>query len=270
MKDYIYETHAISDPFLPFIFHHCHTKNQCRGLTNWHENIEILRCIEGEGYVQCGAEQFPFKNGEVFIINADVPHSICSDSFIAYRCLIIDNSFSLANGISLSALSFKNRICDPDALALFDEVTASYQNYHSQSPLAVGQIRSAVLNLLLYLCREHYAPKFKVDSPADGRVKEAMAYIRTHIAENFSLEELSRHVGISKFHLCREFKTFTGSTIIQATNLIRCTTAKQLIESGMSVGEAATRCGFENLSYFTKTFKKHLGQSPSAFAPKQV
>ena len=44
--------------------------------------------------------------------------------------------------------------------------------------------------------------------------------------------------------------------------------ARRLIESGMAVSTAAITCGFENLSYFTRTFKKIFQQLPSDFLPK--
>jgi len=70
-------------------------------------------------------------------------------------------------------------------------------------------------------------------------------------------------VGISKFYLCREFKAYTGSSILQTVNLLRCTQAKLLIEGGATVSQAALSCGFDNLSYFSRTFKKLMGALPS-------
>ena len=56
---------------------------------------------------------------------------------------------------------------------------------------------------------------------------------------------------------------------IEMVNLIRCAEAKRLIENGMPVSNAATACGYENLSYFSRTFQKVFGKLPSTFSPKK-
>ena len=46
-------------------------------------------------------------------------------------------------------------------------------------------------------------------------------------------------------------------------NAIRCNYAKRMISGGMSVSEAAFSCGYRNLSYFSKTYKKYFKMLPS-------
>ena len=46
--------------------------------------------------------------------------------------------------------------------------------------------------------------------------------------------------------------------------LLKVVEAKRLIESGMSVSAAALSCGFENMSYFSRTYKKYTGTLPSS------
>ena len=94
-------------------------------------------------------------------------------------------------------------------------------------------------------------------------MKKAIAYIHTHLSEPITLDTLAAHVGIGKFHLSRRFKAFTGKTVVQVITLMRCTEARRLMEGGLSVSAAAASCGFENLSYFTRTFKSLLGILPS-------
>ena len=74
-------------------------------------------------------------------------------------------------------------------------------------------------------------------------------------------------MGISKYYLSREFKSFTGRTIFDTINTFRCADAKHLISKGATVSEAAAACGLENLSYFSRTFKKYVGKLPSQYIP---
>ena len=69
---------------------------------------------------------------------------------------------------------------------------------------------------------------------------------------------------LSKYYFCRIFKNITGSTVIKYLNMYRCMKARELLSSGKyTVSEAALECGFENMSYFSKTYKAYSGSVPS-------
>ncbi len=264
MANYVYETHKIENPLLPFIYHKSFVVTQRHSLPNWHENIEILYCVTGKGSVQCGAESFEFLPGDLFLVNANTPHCVCSDGSVVYRCLIIDNSFCVANGIPILDLYFQKLIQDEALARQFEEIGAAFDR--GSDPMAAADIRYGVLGLLRLLCAGYITEKpSTVFSAANQHVKDALTYIRKNISSPLTLDTIAGHVGVSKFHLAREFKAFTGRTMVQTINLIRCSEAKRLMESGMSVSAGAAECGFENLSYFSRTFKELFHRLPSSF-----
>lgn len=262
----LYETHSMPHPALPFIFHRRFEVIQRNKHPNWHENIELLQCTEGSGFVLCGAERVPLIPGALVVINADTVHSIFSDSRVVYRCLIIDNSFFMSNGVPIRSLSFQNFITDSKICALFDDIAQAYNQLAPEDFRSVLDVRSNVLNLVRALCQDYTLQK--QENSSNEHVKSALIYMRQHLQQPLSLDRLAEAVGISKFHLSHLFKLYTGKTIIQAMNLLRCTEAQRLIEDGASVSTAAFSCGFENLSYFTRTFKKHMGTLPSKHGEK--
>lgn len=266
LAGYIYETHIMENPLLPFIFHRDTIVEQLETPPNWHENIEILHCIAGSGYAKCGLEETPFSTGEIFVVNSDTPHAICSETSIVYDCLIIDGGFCKSNGIPISGLRFQCLIRDELLNRDFAQVNDAFSALTDQKISAVAEVRCTVLHLLCRLCRDYVVSTAEpTQSVSSERVKTAMAYIRKNISSPITLDAISDVIGISKYYLSREFKAFTGMTVIDTVNLIRCSEARQLIENGMSVSAAAITCGFENLSYFTRTFKKHFHALPSAF-----
>lgn len=265
MTNYIYETHNMQDPLLPFIFHRNTVVMQQNSLPNWHENIELLYCTSGKGFVQCGPESYPFATGEIFVVNADSPHCICSAGSIVYHCLIIDNAFCASNGLAVDALYFQNKICDEAMNAHFEAVAAAFEKMDKADLCAVADVRYFVLGLLRCLCRSYTVTKPSTTGAANEHVKRATTYIRRNISSTLTLDGIAEYTGVSKYHLCREFKAFTGKTIVQTINLIRCTEAKTLMERGASVCAAAEACGFESSSYFSRTFKKMFGKLPSEY-----
>ena len=260
MEHYRYETHQFPDPRLPFIFHPCHTIRTRELPPNWHENIEMLLCIEGSGLVRCGAQELIFAPGDFFVVNPDTPHVVISNSSVSYRCLIISRSFFEENGIP--PLRFQPMLRDDRLVSLMEQVHNAYRQHQSGAPFAIAEYRMAVLALLRQLCKEYTVPQ-TAPSISGEHVKAALAFIRMNLSRNVSLQEVADKIGLSKYHLARQFRHFTGSTFTQTANLIRCLEARRLIERGMTISQAAAACGFENLSYFSRTYKKLLQELPS-------
>lgn len=261
-----YETHIMKNSLLPFIFHLDTLVDHTDSTPNWHENIEILYCIKGSGIAKYGLESIEFSVGDILVVNADTLHTIISNTQIQYHCLIIDNSFCEDNGIPITTLRFQKLIHNPLLNTQFEQVVKSFQDYDQEKPYAITNIRHAVLGLLLTLCASHIDPNEQTaHSVSSERIKKAIAYIRQNIAQKITLDDIADHVGISKFHLSREIKAFTRMTVVDTINQIRCSEAQRMIKNGSSVSAAAISCGFENLSYFTRTFKKFFHVRPSDF-----
>lgn len=260
MYKYVYETHLMAEPALPFIFHREFEVTDMSMCINWHENIELLWCTDGEGTLRNGAQELPFHCGDIVLINTNMPHCIYPKGSVRYRCLIIANRFFQDNGIDIDSLRFQPQLQDA---ALYHQLEQVAEAYEQQGPYRIPAIRHAVLAVVLSLCKGYIAEVVEPDNTAIY-IRHALQYIRTHLMEPLTLEQVADHVGISKFYLCRLFRRFTGTTMINVIQTLRCTEAQRMIEEGMPVGAAAMVCGFENLSYFTRTFKKIMGCMPSS------
>lgn len=263
-----YETHVISNPLLPFRFHTLQPYEGCKHCApNWHENIELLICTRGSASVVLDGRQYPFQPGDICIANAYCVHTTTQEQDLDYHCLIVDKKFCEENGVNTSSLLFREWIRDPETLEAFSPIIAAYAAYREDDPFCVVDIRCAVLGFLRQLCRYHIISTAgdPQSSAVRERIKKAIEYINANYAGQITLQEIADHTGISKFYLSREFKEFTGATIFDTLNMTRCAEAKRLLEGGATVTQAALSCGYENLSYFTRAFKKHLGEKPSKF-----
>jgi AraC-like DNA-binding protein len=90
-----------------------------------------------------------------------------------------------------------------------------------------------------------------------------MTYLETHIDQRLVLDDMAAHFHMTKPSLCRAGKRLLGNTIIQTSNALRITYAKQLLDtSAMNVTEVAYRVGFDDPLYFSRVFKSAAGQSP--------
>lgn len=262
--DMIYEPHIMSDPQIPFIFHTDTRRHANHDLPNWHVNIEILYATDGCGSVNLDSMEHSFQKGEIAVVNSNVLHVTHAETnVLLYDCLIIDHNFCKDCGIDTDNLVFETIIDDQTLAEALRNVRAAYE---TDSVCRAAHIRRAVLEVLILLREKHTLCKRGKDVPADSgaeRIKNAMIYIKQNLRETLMLNDIAAHVGISKYYFAREFKRVTGQTAVEYINIARCKEAKRRIREGASVSEAAQMYGFENLSYFTRTYKKYIGELPS-------
>jgi len=94
----------------------------------------------------------------------------------------------------------------------------------------------------------------------------ALAFIEAHFDEPLSLDDVSSACGMSRFHFARIFKAHTGSPFKTFLNQRRIRRAKELLEHReMSITETCFEAGFNDLSYFDRTFQRLEGMTPSAY-----
>jgi AraC-like DNA-binding protein len=96
---------------------------------------------------------------------------------------------------------------------------------------------------------------------------ERVHHIRERIdrdyAEDMSVSDLARSVGMSAFHFTRIFAEMAGMPPHRYLLQARLSAARSMLLQGRSVTETCYACGFRNLSHFTRSFARHYGLSPS-------
>jgi len=83
---------------------------------------------------------------------------------------------------------------------------------------------------------------------------------------NFSVEELSRQMSLSRVSLYKRLLALTGKTPVDCIRTVRLKRAVQLLEkSQLSIANVAYEVGFNNPTYFSKVFKDEYGAVPSEY-----
>ncbi|MBQ4630244.1 MAG: helix-turn-helix transcriptional regulator [Clostridia bacterium] len=265
--NYTYEPHILPDARTPYLYHDKIKVTGSKMIPNWHRNVEFLRFFSGEGRVICDGESFTVGEGDIFVANSNCMHAIHSDTGVVYQCLIIDADFCQENGVDTDKIAFTPYIHDEALVRKYDSIV---HEIHTESDFRVTAIRSSVLNFLLYLSRNYLDKNTLFDkhirkSTAES-IKIATLYIKSHLTEKLTLDDIAMQTGLSKFHFAREFKKNVGMTTVNYINILRCAKARKMLSSGSyRVYEVQDECGFENASYFTKVFKHFCGVTPAEF-----
>ncbi len=235
---------------------------------NWHENIEIELCIEGRGKVFIDGLEYEIVPKDVVIINSNAIHYTYTDDKLVYSALIVSSRFCKSIGIDYELTKFKSVIKDNKIADFFTKI----RELNSKDDFPFREIRQNMFLIeILAEAAERYSTEIstnKYDSMKS--VKDTLTYIHGNYSEKITLDMISKSINTDKFLICRQFKEATGKTVIEYTNAYRCQKAAELIASGCNISEAAHLTGFNNFSFFTKTFKKYMGDIPSKFKEKTL
>ena len=109
-----------------------------------------------------------------------------------------------------------------------------------------------------------------IPSTEERFLKKAISIVEQFIGdETFSVDILSKEIGMSRVQFHRKIKALTNRPTTYFIRSIRLERAKQLLEQGVgNITEIAYKVGFSSQSYFTRCFQEHFGKPPSAFQKK--
>ena len=93
-------------------------------------------------------------------------------------------------------------------------------------------------------------------------------YIEAHYTERLTLAKISKDIHANGSYLSRLYKTKTGQNLFDVINKLRIDKAKELMISGYKIYEAAQMAGFDDVSYFSRVFKKYEGCAPREYEKK--
>jgi AraC-like DNA-binding protein len=98
------------------------------------------------------------------------------------------------------------------------------------------------------------------------RLEKVFDFVRNNYDKGMSLKEVAEIVNMPEVSFSRFFKKRTGRTFIDSLNDIRLGHAtRMLISTTQTVAEISYKCGFNNLSYFNRIFKRKNNCTPSEF-----
>ncbi len=241
------------------------TPYNCSKEQNWHENIEIQLCTEGEGTVLLDGEKYTVNKDDIIVVNSDVVHYTFTQRYLQYTCIIISTEWCRQIDINYDELLFSPFVKNPLLVDLINNLADVHSDY--DDTLRIAKLNVLLLRILIALAENYSSPRF-IQLPKNKKfdvIKQAVTFIHKNFNKKITLSQISKEVFLDKYALCKEFKKYTGQTVIEYLHQYRVIKAIDYLSEGHTVSETAFLCGFENLSFFTKIFKRHTGKKPSFY-----
>ncbi|BAU52578.1 AraC family transcriptional regulator [Mucilaginibacter gotjawali] len=248
-----------------------------------HAEVQITWIQKGEGTLLAGNSMHAFKDGEIYLIGANLPHLFKSDpayfqpdSGLEVRTITIffNPSGKLSALFSLPEMKSVGTFVEQSQNG-FKVPDGSYTDTARQ--IADIQQASGAVQLSLFIELLHSLSINTAMEPlASGNYTHSMsdpegmriAAVYNYIMQNYnnvlSLNEVAMQAHLTPTAFCRYFKKHTRHTFVHFVNKIRVNEACKMLVNGSpdSIAAIAYSCGFNSITNFNHVFKQLTGVSP--------
>lgn len=262
----------------PIAFYHVEqTHPRYRMPCHWHTECEIIRVLKGSFSLTINDQLYHLQTGSLVFIQDGMLHGGIPEDCV-YECLVFDMKLLLKD----------NHICKKQIEAIMNHELLIHQELPEDN-LSLIRITSDLFSAMcrkypgyeftvqgsLYLLfgfilqKELYSLRSSQEQQLSYRLKQlkdVFRYIEGHYTEEVTLEDLAAIAGMNPKYFCRFFRQITQRTPVNYLNYYRIECAKeQLSTTDATITEVALNCGFNDVSYFIKTFKKYMGITPKQY-----
>ena len=268
------------DPFS--IYHIANAKRSFQIPIHWHDEFEIIYVKSGFLTVSISGENYIGKPGDAFVVSPGNLHFMGSQTgnvdyftFLFPLKYISFRTDDILDDKLLEPLNSGHLIISPEIEDTIKEQCEQLVEIYgakkeeSQSKIT-AQIKTKII--LLQFILELWKKGFIVENDTSGKntvEKEMVSYIQQNFTGKILLKEFGEQFHLSEKYISRYFKEHFHITISQYVTYLRLEHAKQLLQdTDIPVTEVAMQSGYQNVSYFIRSFKKTYGMSPLKYRNK--
>ena len=270
------------DPFS--IYHIANVKRSFQIPVHWHDEFEIIYVKSGFLTVSISGENYIEKPGDAFVVSPGNLHFMGSQTgnvdyftFLFPLKYISFRTDDILDDKLLEPLNSGHLIISPEIEDTVKEQCEQLVEIYgakkeeSQSKIT-AQIKTKII--LLQFILKLWKKGFIVENDTSGKntvEKEMVSYIQQNFTGKILLKEFGKQFHLSEKYISRYFKEYFHITISQYVTYLRLEHAKQLLQdTDIPVTEVAMQSGYQNVSYFIRSFKKTYGMSPLKYRNKYI
>lgn len=251
-----------------------------------HPQLQLTVILEGKGQFLSGDYVGRFQAGDVFFLGENAPHVFRSDpeffekdtelasagNTIFFDFQALEKTLGELDELqSLRRFGEFQGLCFQIQGKTAGQIKVIFEQFGSSQGLQRFQLAFQLLALVDQagedLVRLNKSGLIRGLSEKDGsRMDRVMQFVLENRFQAISLEDVAEKANLSKEAFCRFFKLRTRKTFTQYLQQLRINEAQKLLqETGLGISEIAYKVGFENLSYFNRSFKSITGKTPREF-----
>lgn len=220
----------------------------------WHQ---IFMVNSGVGLLEINEQSFIIEKNDLFYIAANIPHQYygIEENFKTTYLSFYDNNFvNIQKYYTLGDFGvYKNKNTGSFHSSI-ENLYNVVDTLHEVSTLC-SLTFSAIISYFDEACKKDYSP-----------IENVYNYIEENYSKMITLDDILSVYPYSKTMLCREFKEKYNKTIFEMLTNIRLRHAQNMINSNpyIKLQTVASSCGFNDISYFCKMYKRFYKCSPKS------
>lgn len=217
-----------------------------------HDYAQLILYLSGGGVQRVGARRRTARTGDLFVIPPQVPHG-----FSVLRqpsrplCLVLDYELTSDRRIRAS-----HRRLPPDTL---NDLHALLARVPPKGRLTLADY-SAILAVIARLLDQ--SPASPHSPPTEPSTFDR---VRTLLQSPAPIAKVARAAGYHRDHLTRKLKRESGLGLRALRDRLRLEAAQRALRHSATIAEAAAQSGFDDPNYFARWFRRHTGETPSAW-----
>lgn len=222
-------------------------------------------CLQGSGYLIQGSQRLTFAAGQAWVVAEGLDWSLHPLEEPRGVWALVGTGSQLASLLSLlgsGPLPWVFSIDDPPAIArLFEELLALLAKDQRGGTVEIASLALGHLVGRLALAKVAAA---KAPLVMEERIKQAVAYIESHLADPIGIEDVARVANLSSSHFMAMFKKHQGCSFLQFYSRRRMEKARELLTTtSLPLREVANLVGYRDPLYFSRIFRTFTGVAPS-------
>ena len=249
---------------------------------HWHDEMEIIYIKKGRGIINVDFKEYHVSALTLVFILPGQLHSIeqYEDETMEYENIIFDYSMLLSKKKDSVYEDFlkpltHGKITVPTVFSqvypyftdLVSPIDACDEICKTKPQGYQLFIKSMLFQFFFILdnrCRNLTTPKN--NRKAIDKMKIILKYVENNYANKITISEIADVIGFSESHFMRYFKETMGTSFIEYLKDYRLTMAARLLQSSEdSILNISAEVGFDNLSYFNRSFKARYGITPRQY-----
>ncbi len=252
------------------------------GKIHWHDDLQFITIDSGSIAVVTPEQSFNLTAGDVLFLNSRTPHLIKSKATGTYSYILVPakmlgffpgSRMAAERVIPYTAAGCDAAICldgseewHGQVLELVHESRDAIDAAHAGTGSAYAAALKATELWFEFTEHASFSRLGGGDDRTSERLREFIAFVQEHYAEDISVEDIAAAGSVSKVECGRVFRKAFATTPHRFLTDYRIDRACDLLRAGeMSVTEVGISCGFGSASHFATAFKKALGTSPREF-----
>jgi AraC-like DNA-binding protein len=236
-----------------------------------HDDIAVGQTLQGVQVFRCCGSEHRMTPGGIITINPGEIHDghAGDETGFVYRMIYVPTSLAerVARAVPTDprrSFLFGSATCDDAALSLLLSAMFETLTDRFASTLEVETAFFRAFGALLRRCGTPGIPAPTKRLPGKI-VQDAMTHLRENLGRNSSLEEMAAMFDLSPFSFLRLFQRETGMWPHRFQIQCRVERARDLIEKGRSLAEAALEAGFCDQSHLNRRFREIFGMTPGCY-----